>query len=305
MIRVEGRRAVSTDVDGDWAKYPEHVPNVTISTAAGEICGQARRRTRGRRVRSEAVAVMFGCHLADRASGATAPCVPNSWLGFGHAHRYDPPTITHDDAQQPIMRFEPRAPTLVSHGWTGPTRVDVCEALGMTQVDYEVRGLEAHRFDLGDGEFLRVELYDGYFSIAWSTPLPIGAILRQVRLLLRDAHGDAVLYDAASQAYEDLPADEAITRALAHDASLLLLRLELSDVTLVWKHAAESAPRESGFGQLALLAGRFDEDLCVRVVRQTATPAVAQHSAELIQRASYVADHVRRLLRSALGDAGP
>ncbi len=196
--------------------------------------------------------------------------------------------------------------TLVSHGWTGPTRVDVCEALGMTQVDYEVRGLEAHRFDLGDGEFLRVELYDGYFSIAWSTPLPIGAILRQVRLLLRDAHGDAVLYDAASQAYEDLPADEAITRALAHDASLLLLRLELSDVTLVWKHAAESAPRESGFGQLALLAGRFDEDLCVRVVRQTATPAVAQHSAELIQRASYVADHVGQgLLRSALGDAGP
>jgi len=163
----------------------------------------------------------------------------------------------------------------------------------MSQVDYEVAGREAHRYELGDGEFVRVEIYDGYFSIGWSTSLPIAAVLELVEPLLRIVDGEVVVFDKRTKAHEKRDVDDVLA-LLPSDDDFSFARLELSDVTLVWEQAREQDRHgPTTLGELAVLARLFDESTFVRMLRETATPRVAHHARDLIGRISYVAEYVR------------
>jgi hypothetical protein len=164
----------------------------------------------------------------------------------------------------------------------------------MSQVDYEVAGREAHLYELGD-EFLRVELYDGYFSAAWTTPLQIAAVLESLESVLPDLAGEAVLFDVHKREHERLVATEAVERLLANDADVSFARFELSGVTVVWERPADTVADISRRpAELALIARVFDEDTFLRMLRATGSEHVALDADLLVDRLAYVAEHVGR-----------
>jgi hypothetical protein len=162
----------------------------------------------------------------------------------------------------------------------------------MSQLDYEIAGREAHCYGFEGEEFLRVELYDGYFLIHWTTALSLAAVLKRVEPLLQNISGDAVVFDERTCAHETLGVGEAWDRMVANDATLSFARLELPAATFVWEQALSDGSTTQG--ELALMARVFDEGACIRVLRETATNRVARDATALIGRVAYVADHVGR-----------
>lgn len=164
----------------------------------------------------------------------------------------------------------------------------------MSRVDYEVAGREAHRFEFGDDEFFRVELYDGYFSLAWSTSLPIDTVLRRVAPILQSAEGEAFVFDARRHAHTKLGADEAIDRLRIGDGDLSFARLELPEATLVWEQPAAHEGEAPALNELAVLARVFDEAACVRMLRVTGTSHIARDADTIVEGLAYIAEHIAR-----------
>ena len=206
--------------------------------------------------------------------------------------------------------YEPHGSTMYG---SEPGRIVLCcphapvamELGSMSQVDYEVAGREAHRYAFGN-EFLRVELYDGYFSIAWSTMLPIADVVVRVGPLLQSIAGNAVVFDARTRAHERIGAEGAVDRLLMDEGNLSFARVELPGITLVWEQSGlQDRDRQDEPGELALLAAVFDEEALVRIIHATATGHVARDARQLIGGLAYVADHVGRgHLASAGLDSG-
>ena len=180
--------------------------------------------------------------------------------------------------------------------WRLPTvQFSAVEAIDVTQLDYQIAGREAHCFGFDEDEFLRVELYDGYFSMHWTTALPLAAVVRRVQPPLRGATGQAIVFDEQTHRHEELRIRDAVDLILDDAAALSFARLELPELTLVWEQAAVSdGAVVAGRGELALLARVFDEDACVRALRNTATSRVAREATALIERVAYVAQHLAR-----------
>ena len=169
---------------------------------------------------------------------------------------------------------------------------------GLRDIDYDVAGRPSRRVNVGGQEFFQVELYDGYFSMAWSTDLPVVAALARLPLPPPDPEDSAIVFDPRSQEHVERPARKLLEALIAGHESYPFVRIELPHITVTWEeHASASGPtsrlpsaRDSDArkGRAGIIADVFDPKYCVKLLEATGTPSVATSSEELIGRASYV-----------------
>ena len=180
---------------------------------------------------------------------------------------------------------------------------------------YDVDGREAHLYQCGDENFLRVELYDGFFSLGWSCSLPIATVLERVEPVLAGLGGRrGVIFDERAQEHRELGVREAVNQLRTVGGAWSFARLELPTVTLIWEQAAaepegaeEPLSELPTGGEFGLMASVFDAEVCARIVRETATTAISEHADDLIDDVAYVAQHLgsgHLVLPNDIGDAG-
>jgi hypothetical protein len=172
----------------------------------------------------------------------------------------------------------------------------------LRDIEYEVEGRAAHRMDIGKDEFFQVELYHAYFSMAWSTDLPIVAALKRLTLPVPDPDGSAIVFDERSQEHIEQPARQLLEALIAGHQSYPFVRIELPHIVVTWEeHTPASGPtsrlpsaRDSDArkGRAGIISDVFDPKYCVKLLEATATTSVATSSEELIRRASYVGTQV-------------
>lgn len=161
------------------------------------------------------------------------------------------------------------------------------------RIDYDVSGREAHRWRFDAREFMRIEPYDGYFALSWSSALPVAAVMRSVAPLLDDLGGPGFVFDEDEQVCLQLTVRDAIGLLSSRSATVSFLRLELADSTIIWQRAGNARPgKASELGQLALLARTIDPIRCEHLLRHTATPRVAANALPLIEGLGYIDRHV-------------
>ena len=161
-------------------------------------------------------------------------------------------------------------------------------------IDYEVGGREAHLYRVGREEYLRVELYDGYYSVGWSSALGVNAVLDRLSPLLQDLIGKAVVFDEDAHQHLRLDPRATLDRLKADPDSVSLVRLELSNLTLVWERGDLADDGHTCLSEVALIARVFDPQGCTRALHRTASALVAARANDLIERTAYVADHLER-----------
>lgn len=74
-------------------------------------------------------------------------------------------------------------------------------------VSYEVDGRPALRFEFPEGGIFQAELFDGYYALAWSTPLTFAEVIERVGASLPAAAAVAVVYDEQTGQHRRLSAE--------------------------------------------------------------------------------------------------
>lgn len=163
-------------------------------------------------------------------------------------------------------------------------------------VPYEVEGREARRYQLEDGGFLVVELYDGAFSLTWSTELPIASILRRVGGMLPPTRSEtmAVVYDPGAHRQIELHAEPLLRDLRCIDRGYPFVSVEFVGLTVAWRcpEYPKHIDHDVVPGEIGIVSRSFDEGYFVELVRATATPELGWHADEIIESTRYVAAYV-------------
>jgi hypothetical protein len=159
---------------------------------------------------------------------------------------------------------------------------------------YEVDGREARRYEIGHGEYLDAEVYDGFFTLTWSTDLRFRDVMEQLKPELPTASGHALVFDTTRQEHREVDASELLDDVSRRKVAYPFIRCEFDGLTLVWqqplypKHVDEDVTP----GKLGIISESFDADYYADFVRRTATRRLGKQAAALLDDASFVASHV-------------
>ena len=177
--------------------------------------------------------------------------------------------------------------------------------LNLTPQPYEAEGHTALQFNVADGERLNVEPGESFFSIAWTTALPLAALLqRSERLLPEDANADLTL--GVANGFEEM--SEPVSSALRHilrvpeeepDSGVLTSLIEALPGSEERVRTHEKLPPP---GRMGFIGEVFDPDYLQILIQTTATPAIGASVGSLVpellvchQRNPRPAAHHRRV----------
>jgi hypothetical protein len=147
----------------------------------------------------------------------------------------------------------------------------------ITETPYEVEGHEARLFQLGSGDSFQIELYDGYYSAAWSSSSPVHALLARLEPLLPEPVGTAVLISSADELVER-PIADALDAMLNDSEDLDFFRLDYPDRTFTWQ-AGDGADQSPQFG---FVGDMFDPQYATALLAATGTTAIAEASSHVL-----------------------
>lgn len=162
------------------------------------------------------------------------------------------------------------------------------------RVDYAVEGRPARLYRIAD-EYAQVELYGAYFSVVWSTVLPVEKSLAELADLLPEASNDTgtgrlVLGESAQD--DPVSAAAVLRRVMEEPGTVQALRLEYPHFTLTWRAARESANGRQSPAQIGLIADVYNSEPIVDLIHRTATPRVAGAAGQIIRDAEFVPKQV-------------
>lgn len=158
-------------------------------------------------------------------------------------------------------------------------------ATSMNEERYEVEGGEGIQFDLLDGERLNMESREGYYSMAWTTALPLEALVPRLHEFLGpEADALAVMVVAGDEGENGEGLDSVLSVSEQRPS---FWRLETSQLTLTWE--AYDTAIEGEPGLLGVIADEFSAPMMQRLLEATATPLIGAESSELVERCAMAA----------------
>ena len=133
--------------------------------------------------------------------------------------------------------------------------------------------------------------------------LPIRTVLDRVEPVTDLDGSRGVIFDEDTEEHLELDVPGAVRELRANKHSWSFARLELPDVTLVWEQAQSADERDHGpltderyelaeRGEFGLLASVFDAAVWVRLVEDTATAAVSEQAAQLIEQVGVAVENL-------------
>ena len=165
----------------------------------------------------------------------------------------------------------------------------------MTEGAYKTVDGPAVYFTEGEPEvarqYLAAEAHDGFFSIAWATPLTLpGALDRVLRSPFLTRFGrsggkpQAVFID--ERGLHKVSIKKAFERGLQHPEGIQLFRLETTHCTFVYRAPVDTKGQD--LAEAGLICSERDDALIVGLVRGTASEAIAAKAESLVARATDV-----------------
>jgi hypothetical protein len=169
------------------------------------------------------------------------------------------------------------------------------EAVEMRTLPYEINGLEARRYEIDEGDYLDVELYDGFFTLTWSTDLGFRDVLQQIGALLPKKARTALVFDPDRGKHVEVPPSRVLNGSSKRTPRYPFVRCEFDGFTLVWQQPAypKHVDEDTTPGQLGIISESFDSSYYTELVRRTATRRLGIQAAGLLEDASFVGKHVR------------
>lgn len=165
-------------------------------------------------------------------------------------------------------------------------------AATVTETRYETSGGNAVAYRDGersaDGQYLAAEQHDGFFTIAWTSPLTLSGALERF-LVVPPSPGrrprrkavQAILID--EDGVHKLPASKVLERVRLHGDDVHLLRLEYPDYTFVWREPL--GEEGEGLAEVSLMCTTRDDAYVISVMEDTATEGLAAQAKDLVFKA--------------------
>ena len=166
----------------------------------------------------------------------------------------------------------------------------------MTEVRYDLDSGEGFQFNLPDGEQLNMEPDDGSYSMAWTTALPLTALIPRLEEFLRsDPHGELTIFTGGERRVSsDESSRSLLESVLSAPAAPAFWRLDTDDVTLTWE-AHDEGEILGQPGLLGIIADEFNGTDIQALLENTATPLIGAEAPLLVARCSEAAKR-RQLL---------
>jgi hypothetical protein len=166
----------------------------------------------------------------------------------------------------------------------------------LSVTEFKIQGRVGRLVTFGEGDYLNVELHDGYCALAWASDLPLTGTLKRVASLLPDERPTAVVFDRETGSRSEREM-EAIDEMLERDPNCItFLRLAFDVMSVTWGEASaqpylETEPRSS-HGQVGLISHFYNPNLISEFLVRTGTPSVVDRVKELLEHTAYLADYV-------------
>jgi ribosomal protein L30 len=165
-------------------------------------------------------------------------------------------------------------------------------AVTVTETRYETTGGNAVAYRDGEssvhGQYLAAERYDGFFTIAWTSPLTLSGALERFLVVApsparrpRRKAVQAILID--EDGVHILTAARAVSRVRLQGDGVHLFRLEYPDYTFVWREPL--GDHGEGLAEVALMCTTRDDAFVTSVMEDTATEGLAAQAKELVDQA--------------------
>ncbi len=165
----------------------------------------------------------------------------------------------------------------------------------MSRVDYDVEGNPGRLYSMSAGEYAQVELYDAYFSVAWSTSFPVDKSLAELADLLPEASnevGSGRLVVENSSGSDPISAAAALRNIVEEPTVVRAMRLEYTHFALTWRVAHETTAGRKSPAQIGLISDAYDPEHIVEMIHRTATAGVAYSADSIIRDADFVSGQV-------------
>jgi hypothetical protein len=155
----------------------------------------------------------------------------------------------------------------------------------MTEERYEIAGGEGIQFSLADGERLNLEPRDSYYSMAWTTALPLTTLIPRLQELLRGGVDGELTVFANNETGppERGLARDLLGRVLERSAPASFWRLDADDLTLTWEARTE-ADTVGQPGLLGVIADGFKTAEVQELLQATATPLLGARASVLVEQ---------------------
>lgn len=157
----------------------------------------------------------------------------------------------------------------------------------MSVREYPLHRLHGTALVYEDGQWVRVEPYEGYFTLTWTSPLSAAAAVRVVRdvaPVVFLAAKSGIMLRGGSALLEHTSAFE-VLKAAEWDAHLEFFRTESSDIAFVWMSPEQQLDGDLGrWPTIGLISKIRDAQAISALLESTGTPAVIEHAAELVER---------------------
>jgi ribosomal protein L30 len=165
-------------------------------------------------------------------------------------------------------------------------------AVTVTETRYETTGGSAVAYRDGersvDGQYLAAERHDGFFTVAWTSPLTLSGALERFLVVApsperrpRRKAVQAIVID--EDGVHKLPASKALARVRLRGRGIHLLRLEYPDYTFVWREPLGEDGK--GLAEVALMCLARDDAFLTSVMEDTATEGLAVQAEDLVGKA--------------------
>ena len=159
----------------------------------------------------------------------------------------------------------------------------------MERHDYLVGGRAARLYQLDSGEFLRVELYEDFFSLGWSSHVSSQELLRLIgSWLAGNEQARAVLYHELAQEHEEMQVKHAVQLLRESDNDVSFARLELEKMTLVWEKDNPEDPSQPG--EFGLMSPAYQPELLLQLIRGSGTENLIPRAEELVEELAYLGE---------------
>ncbi|WP_275560716.1 hypothetical protein [Streptomyces sp. 5-6(2022)] len=158
----------------------------------------------------------------------------------------------------------------------------------MESTNYE--GGVVYEFD-GESEYVQVEPYEGYFSMAWTTNTSADVISHlhdNIRLDASKGEASGVFLQFGSDGHVVATAKDVVHACSSTPKEIAFARLNFADLAVTWRSERKFSNGNLDPTQCGLIAKRFDPEFIQAILAVTGSGRVANNAPQLVEALGFV-----------------